>query len=272
LKIYVVCDLEGVAGVVDHRQQCEWDAARGWYAPYLDQARRLATLELNALVEGALEGGATEIVAWDGHGNFPGGLDIELLHPACKLVMGAGDGGPEGLDSSFAALFQLGLHAMVGTPRAVLAHSFYGGLTGYQVNDQLVGEIWMNCYTAGLSGVPCVFVSGDRAAAAEAADLIPGIETAIVKEGLAEEAGGLAVLPARSLAPEAARQVIRAAAHRAMAKIGVVAPFRLTRPFHLKARFTQQDTAEAYAKRPNVVRLDLYTVEIEQAEQPWELL
>ena len=53
MKIYVVCDLEGVAGVIDHRQQCVWDKSREWYAPFLRQARRLATLELNALVEGA---------------------------------------------------------------------------------------------------------------------------------------------------------------------------------------------------------------------------
>lgn len=54
MKIYVCCDLEGVAGVVDHRQQCAWDVNKEWYAPYLDQARRLATLELNALVEVAI--------------------------------------------------------------------------------------------------------------------------------------------------------------------------------------------------------------------------
>ena len=78
MKIYVICDLEGVAGVIDHRQQCQWDVSREWFPRYYEQARRLATLELNALVEGALEGGAKEIVAWDGHGNFPGGLDVEL--------------------------------------------------------------------------------------------------------------------------------------------------------------------------------------------------
>ncbi len=201
MKIYVVCDLEGVAGVVDHPQQCQWDVARGWYAPYLAQARRLATLELNALVEGALEGGATEVVAWDGHGNFPGGLDVEIVHPACKVVLGAGDGGPAGLDESFAGLFQLGLHAMAGAPRAVLAHSFDGSIAGYWVDDLRVGEIWMNLYTAGLSHVPCVFLSGDRAAADEVQALVPEVEVAVVKEGLADAAGALSVSPALSLSP-----------------------------------------------------------------------
>ena len=140
MKAYVICDLEGVAGVVDHRQQCRVDGE------YYRQARRLATLELNALVEGAIEAGATEIVAWDGHGNFPGGLDIELLHSECKLVMGAGDGGPAGLDASFNAVFLLGLHSMAGTSRAVLSHSFMPDIVGCWINGLKVGEIGMARY------------------------------------------------------------------------------------------------------------------------------
>ncbi len=272
MKIYVVCDLEGVAGVVDHPQQCQWDVARGWYAPYLAQARRLATLELNALVEGALEGGATEVVAWDGHGNFPGGLDVEIVHPACKVVLGAGDGGPAGLDESFAGLFQLGLHAMAGARRAVLAHSFDGSIAGYWVDDLRVGEIWMNLYTAGLSHVPCVFLSGDRAAADEVQALVPEVEVAVVKEGLADAAGALSVSPALSLSPEKARTVIREAARRAMDKIGSVAPFRPEPPFRLRAQFTAERFAEGRIGRPNARRLDPCTVEIERTDEPWALL
>jgi D-amino peptidase len=272
MKIYVVCDLEGVAGVIDHRQQCQWDVAKGWYAPYLAQARRLATLELNALVEGALQGGATEVVAWDGHGNFPGGLDVELLHPECKLVMGAGDGGPAGLDASFGGLFQLGLHAMDGAQCAVMAHSFDGSLVGYWVNEMRVGEIWMNYYTAGLSNVPFVFLSGDRAAAEEAQALVPDVEVAIVKEGLAERAGGLSVLPALSLSPQKAQAVIRAAASRAMAKIGSIMPYRLEPPYKLRAQFKAERFAEQRAGQPNVKRLDDVTVEMERADHPWLLL
>ncbi len=272
MKIYVVCDLEGVAGVIDHHQQCSWDVAQRWYAPYLAQARRLATLELNALVEGVLVAGATEVVAWDGHGNFPGGLDIELLHPACKLVMGAGDGGPAGLDSGFAGLFQLGLHAMAGTPRAVLAHSFHGGLVGYWVNEMPVGEIWMNCYMAGLHNIPFVFLSGDRAAAEEAQALVPEVEVAVVKECLTQEAGGLSLLPAVSLAPQKAQDIIRAAAGRAMAKISMIPPYCLKPPFRLRAQFRDEQWAEMQARRPDVQRLDAFTVEMECADHPWLLL
>ncbi|WP_298008375.1 MULTISPECIES: M55 family metallopeptidase [Anaerolinea] len=273
MKLYVVCDLEGVAGVVHHPQQCRWDADRGWYAPFLEQARRLATLELNALVEGALSAGAEEIIAWDGHGNFPGGLEVELLHPACKLIMDAGDGGPAGLDSSFDALLQLGLHAMAGTPRAVLAHSFFGNLLEYTVNGEAVGEIWMNAYTAGKVGVPFIFLSGDRAAALEARQLVPDVEVAIVKEGLSEEAIGLDhVQPALCLSPQAARETIRKTVARALWKVGKVAPFTRKPPFTLRARFSGERFAEERAGQPGVRRVDACTVELVGADEPWLLL
>jgi D-amino peptidase len=261
MKIYVVCDLEGVAGVIDHRQQCWFDGK------YYEQARRLATLELNALVEGALEGGATEIIAWDGHGNFPGGLDIEFLHPACNLVVGAGDGGPVGLDRSCNAMFLCGLHAMAGTVGGVLDHSFWPGIVGCWVNGIPWGEIAMNSYVAGEQGVPTVFISGDKAAADEARKLVPEIETAIVKEGLAPQPLWLTPAPTLSLAPTKAREVIREAAKRAMMKIGKIAPFFVKPPYTLKTQFTEKQFADKAANRPGVKRLDLVTVEIEHGER-----
>lgn len=254
MKIYVCCDLEGTAGVVDHRQQCWFDGA------YYLQARRLATLELNALVEGAIEGGATEIIAWDGHANFPGGLDIELLHPGCRMVMGAGDGGPAGLDGSFAALFQLGLHGMARAPRGVLAHSFMPHIAEIRVNDMPWGEIAMNMQTAGQVDVPCVFVAGDQAAAEEAKTLVPDIETAVVKEGLVD-VGSLQPAPMVSLAPERARAVIREAACRAVRRIGSIPAFQPAPPFLVRTRFYEAKHADQAAERPGIRRVDEFTVE-----------
>jgi D-amino peptidase len=257
MKIYVICDLEGVAGVVDHRQQCWFDGE------YYKQARKLATLELNVLVEGALEGGATEIVAWDGHGNFPGGLDIELLHPECKLVMGAGDGGPAGLDASFNAVFQLGLHSMAGTIRAVLSHSFMPDVAACWINGLKVGEIGMNCATAGQFGVPTVFISGDQAAVDEARALIPDIEGVAVKAGIASEVKGLAQAPMISLSPQKARTLIREAARRAMMKVGAIEPFCIQPPYQVRTQFTEAKFADENARRPNVKRIDATTIEVE---------
>jgi D-amino peptidase len=265
MRVYVICDLEGTAGVVDHRQQC-------WFeGKYYEQARRLATLELNALVEGALAGGATEIVAWDGHGSFPGGLDIELLHPECRMVMCAGDGGPEGLNDSYDAAMLLGFHGMAGADRGVLRHSFFPDVVGCWVNGERYGEIGANVHTAGLVGVPVVLVAGDLAACDEARSIVPEIETAVVKEGLhvkslAPEESGLPQTVTVSLAPAKARLVIRVAARLAMAKVGQVKPFVYPRPWTMRTTFRGATLAEAAMSRDGARRVDEFTVEVENSE------
>jgi D-amino peptidase len=222
MKIYVVCDVEGVAGVISHRQQCQWDTSKDWYARYLDQARRFTTLELNAAVEGALEGGASEIIAWDGHGPFPGCIDIELLHPECKLLMGAGDGGPIGLDSSFDAMFQIGLHAMADTKGAVLCHG------RWTLNGTAIGEI----------------------------------ETAVVKESLVPEISGLSQIGTVSLSLKKARQVIKESAKNAMSKIGSVEPCRFDPPYVLQWRFTSSAQADIMKEQlPDAISIDPLTLE-----------
>jgi len=256
MKIFVVCDLEGTAGVVDFMKQCMEDGA------YYQQAIRLATLELNALVEGALEGGATEVYAWPGHGEFPGGIDFELVHDAVRLVMHAGDAGPVGYDKSFDAMFMCGLHGMAGAEGGVLAHSFVPFLQNVWLNDIGIGEIAMNMLGFGDVDVPCVFLSGDKAAVDEARALVSGIEGAIVKWGLEEKTklGALSVRKAVSLSPGEARRVIREAARRAMGRIGDVEPYRLEAPYAMVVEYPEEKYAEHAMGNPGMERVDKRTV------------
>jgi D-amino peptidase len=250
VKIYVVCDIEGVAGVIDHRQQC-WEDGK-----YYEQARRLATLELNALVEGALEGGAKETVAWDGHCLFPSCIDPELLHPDCKLVMGAGDRGPVALDNSYDGLFQCGLHAMGGTAKALMGHG------GWEINGKKIGEIGASALVAGHRGIPFVFISGDRAAVEEAKALVPDVEAVVVKEALSPQVTGMSQAPAMSLSPEKARQMIRGGAKRAMMKITRIQPLRFDPPYTLRWRFqTRKGADDMIAANPEATRIDPVTLE-----------
>jgi D-amino peptidase len=230
MKLYILCDLEGVAGVCDQVHQCSFihdsydnNYHAGTFGPFYLQARRLATLELNALVEGALAGGATEIVAWDGHCLFPGGLDAELLHPDCKLVMNAGDGGPLGLDNTVDALMLHGIHAKAGTPGAVLAHMEFP--EQFNWNSKAIGEIGMTCAVAGWLRIPMILVSGDRAAIQEARAYTPDAELVIVKEALHDRAPGVMEHhPSIQLAPVKARQVLRQAGQRAIERSKQIAP------------------------------------------------
>jgi len=236
LKLYICCDLEGVAGVFSHPLQCQWDTQANTYSRYLEQARRLATAELNAAVQGALDGGATEIWAWNGHGSFPGGIDIELLHPECQFVYGP-DGGPAGHDESFDAVFMVGQHPMAGAKFGRLAHSFHGGVTAFTVNGQAWGEIAVTAFGFGQLGIPLAMLSGDFAACEEARALAPQVITVPVMRGLTEQPNLFEQAYTVSLAPEKARERIREAAALATEACRRMKPFVVSPPFELSTEF-----------------------------------
>ncbi|MBT5641838.1 hypothetical protein HOJ44_01850 [Candidatus Bathyarchaeota archaeon] len=250
MKVYVVCDLEGVAGIVDFKKQCMEEGK------YYQQAIRLATMEMNALVEGAIEGGATEVYAWPGHGSFPGGIDFELIHPECNLVMQAGDGGPTGFDESFDAMMLHGFHGMAGSG-GVLSHSFYPFPQNIWVDDLRIGEIALNMASFGEVGVPTVLVTGDQAAIDEAKALCGVIETATVKWALGEKEklGALSIQRALSLSPGKAQDTIRVAAKRAMNKIDTTMLFKIKTPFNLKVEYTEAKYVDRFKDLPEVEML-----------------
>ncbi len=105
------------------------------------------------------------------------------------------------------------------------------------MNGKHIGEIGMSSAITGYHGIPCVFVSGDRAAADEAKELIPDIEVAIVKEALSAEVTGLSQAPVASLSSEKAREVIREVANRAMSKVDRLKLLRFEAPYTLRWRF-----------------------------------
>ncbi|PYS67300.1 MAG: hypothetical protein DMF69_23435, partial [Acidobacteria bacterium] len=62
LRIYISADMEGVVGVVTQEQL-------GPTGFEYQRFREIMTQEVNAAIEGALAGGATDIVVSDSHGN-----------------------------------------------------------------------------------------------------------------------------------------------------------------------------------------------------------
>jgi D-amino peptidase len=215
-KIYIMTDLEGVAGVRDSEQWCGPDGR------YYDAAQRLLTL--NAAIEGFFAGGATEIVVCDGHGR--GAVNIELLDSRAQLERGWPTGwpGPSLADGGFDAVAWVGQHAKAGTERAHLAHTQGWNYVDLSVNGVSIGEFGQFALCASELGVRSVFASGDKAFSEEAKALVPGIETVWVKRGttpgrgdeLTAEQYGRRNTAAVHLQPEKARAMIRAGAERAI--------------------------------------------------------
>lgn len=233
MKIYIMTDLEGVAGVLN---------ATDYLAPgdrWYSRARELTTLEVSAAIEGFLDAGADEFLVVDGHGH--GALDPLLLHPAARLLAGRPIGYPFGCDETFDAACQIGQHAKANADGGHLSHTGSFNVEDLTINGRSVGEMGCNMLFTGYFGVPNILVTGDLAACHEATDLVPNIETVAVKEGLRrgsamgctrDEAvtyNGAAI----HLHPEEARARIRAGAAAALRRLGEIEPFRIEAPYEL---------------------------------------
>lgn len=250
MKVYIVTDLEGISGITD------WNQTRDFTTPLYQEARRLLTAEINACVQGCLDGGATEVIVNDGHG---GGFNIvpEELHPGASYVTGVGrpDSHPC-LDETVDALVLLGYHAMNGTVDGVLHHTQSSvGEFKYWYNGVECGEIVQSSLVAGYYGVPPVMLTGDRRACEEARRFLGDrIETVIVKEGLSRTS-------CRMLAPSLARDMIREAATRAMSRISECQPLRFELPIRARFRSDNPEVVESMAASGLSTRVDEFTLE-----------
>jgi D-amino peptidase len=240
-KVYIMTDLEGVAGVMNSEQ---------WLGPdgrYYDLGRKLLTLEVNAAIEGFFAGGATDIVVSDGHGE--GAVNIELLDARAQLERGWPRGwpGPSLMTREFDAVAWIGQHAKAGTEFAHLAHTQDWNYLDLSVNGISIGEFGQLALCAGELGVRSIFASGDKALTEEARALVPGIETVCVKRGttpgpgdeLTAEQYARRNTAAIHLQPEKVRALIRAGAKRAIrrAKVEDFGLVALKPPFERVARF-----------------------------------
>jgi len=252
-------DLEGVAGVVSFADQTRPEHRYG------ENARKLLTAEVNACVQGLLESGAADILVLDGHGS--GGIVFEELHPEARLIHGRplSPSWVELLEGAEVGLF-VGQHAMAGSPRGNLNHTQDPlAVTSYTLNGRLIGEIAQFALLAGSYGVPIVFLSGDEAACEEAEELIEGIATVAVKQGLGRNS-------AVSRSALTAREMIRAGVVGAIARHRArpIPPLRWPGPYVLEKGFFTTENAEHYrslsaAERP-VEIVDPLTVRIRSDE------
>src|ERR1700745_4116788 len=202
MRVIVISDLEGVAGIVT------WGQATGGDSTLFQEARSLYTEEINAAVRGAKAAGATEIVVMDCHG--AGGeydfnsLVADQLDPGCEcVVQNEWTEYTEFLEEGCDAALFVGMHAMAGTPDGVMSHTVSGqAWQNLSFNGTLVGETGINAALCGHWGCPVVLVTGDRAVCREGRELLgDGLTTVEVKEGLGR-------FSARQLVPAKARALI----------------------------------------------------------------
>ncbi|NPV07630.1 MAG: M55 family metallopeptidase [Anaerolineae bacterium] len=253
MKVFIGTDVEGCAGVVSFQLQSYADAR------YYEQTRRIATAEVNAAVQALVAQGISDILVSDGHG--PGGIAWEDLHPAAKLLHGRPPAPRSVRDAvirGYDVCLMIGQHALAGTVDGNLNHTQSSQTVDYyRLNGRPIGEIAQFALYQGALGLPLIFLSGDEAACREAQELIPGITTAAVKKGLSRQS-------AISLSQAEAHRRIREGVATAIQKQRQtpLPPFTLPGPYELEVRFFHTDTADAYAQRPGVERVDSQTIRV----------
>ena len=183
MRIYISADMEGINGVVRPEQvqpgNREYEQAREWMVA-----------EINAAIEGAVSAGAKEIVVNDAHNNMIN-IPLHKLDNHASLISGSAKpfSMMQGIDNSFDGVFFIGYHAKIGTPKAVMDHTYsYSIIRDVKINDVSVGEFGLNAGLAGFYNVRCGFVTGDNQLIQEAKKLTPEIESVAVKEGISRNA------------------------------------------------------------------------------------
>mgnify|MGYP006268799095 FL=1 len=244
MKVFISVDMEGITGVVGER---ETDPQNGGEA-YRANCHRM-TREANAAIEGCLSAGAQEILVADSHWNFDN-LIPEELNEGATLLRGQPRSSSmlQDLDGSFGAAMFVGFHAMAGTARAILDHTFTDRIRSVQVHGREVGETGINAFLAGFYEVPVVLVTGDAAVCAEARTLLPWVRTASVKEAVTAGA-------ARHLHPKRACDLIRGEAEKALRSMDQASALQAETPVGMAVDFRGTGYADLAAMTPSVTRV-----------------
>jgi len=233
MRIFLSVDMEGATGVC-HRDHLmaggqDYERARGWL-----------TGDVNAAIEGALAGGATEVVVADGHGTMRN-LLLDDLHEAARLVTGPAQAANRPLgqvtgieEGEYHGAMLIGYHTRAGTPGGLLSHTWVGALVHeIRLDGRPAGEALLNAAIFGHYQVPVLLATGADDFIREVhTDLGEDLVTVEVKRAL----GPSAVITST---PRRAQAMIRAAAEAAMATGRK--PYRATTPVVIELEYHRTD-------------------------------
>ncbi len=205
MNVFISADIEGTCGIA---AWAETERATPMdYRPFQQQMTR----EVKAACDGAIAAGAAQVLVKDAHDSARN-IDPAALPEKARMMRGW-TGDPlsmmSGLDTGdYGAVLFTGYHAWASSPGNPLSHTMNLRNEYVTLNGVRMSEFLMNAYTAGYYGVPVVFLSGDKALCDFATELIPGITTVAVNEGV----GGAVV----SMHPDVAVREIKDGAKRAV--------------------------------------------------------
>ena len=178
MKVYISADIEGITGTT-HWNETELNH------PEYHYFQKQMTKEVLSAIEGAVAGGATEILLKDAHDSARNIL-LEELPENVKIIRGWTQEPMcmvAGLDETFDRAIFIGYHSEGGSERNPLAHTL-SLIADVKINGQYASEFMINTYAAALYKVPVAFVSGDQALTEHIAKINDQIVTYATKVGI----------------------------------------------------------------------------------------
>jgi D-amino peptidase len=245
--------MEGVAGIVD------WSQCRPDGGPAYALGCRLMLDEVNAAIDGALAGGATDILVNDSHGAMAN-LDPAALHGRARYLSGRHKPAymMQGLDRTFDAVFFVGYHGSISGQPSALSHTYNPEvISGVRLNGHAVGETGINALVAHAHQVPIALLTGDTVTMAESQPFAAHCVGVVTKESITR-------FSALNLHPEESCERIEQGAAEAVGKVAAeeLASPAIVFPAQLDVELQTADMAEVATWVRGVERLGTRAVRI----------
>ena len=249
-KIFLSCDIEGTCGIA------HWDETERGKPDYVRFAAQMSK-EVQAACEGALAGGAEELLVRDSH-DAARNIDPAMLPEQARIFRGWGSDPysmMSGLDESYAGAMFTGYHSAAGWSGNPLSHTMNTQNVFVKVNGEDTSELMINALTASMFGVPTLMVTGDRMLCEWFQTKVPAAVTVPVNEGV----GNGAI----SIHPEKALRLIREGAEKAMALDPKQCLYPMPEHFVAEINYRQHFRARSAGWYPGAKQVDERTVRYE---------
>ena len=183
MKILIACDMPGISSVTSWEQCTPGN-------PSYEKACHHMTDEVNLIVNELFSCGIDVVYVTDGYKDGRN-LDLDLLDKRAQVFCGTNLpwGAMSGIEMGVDGVIFSGYHAKAGPEKALLAHTWNNQIMDARINGETMGEIGINAALAGFFKTPILMITGDQQAIAEAEDILPDIESTVLKESMSYSSG-----------------------------------------------------------------------------------
>ncbi len=219
MRIFISVDMEGISGV-----ETVEEVFQG--LPGYKTFRQIMAGDVNAAVQGAIEGGASDVVVCDSHG-YMCNIRPKDVHPKATLKSGLKRNLCQfkGFNPGFDGALFIGYHSKAGTKDGILSHTWIPAFQDVRVNGLSVGEYGLNGFLVSSFGVPVLMLSGDDKTIEQARPLFGDIEYVEVKKSLGYSKGKhLPLSESHARIREGARRAVQQFAKRKPPPLDIALP------------------------------------------------